>query len=324
MQWNRINPSVVGIPEDKIDEFLGYLSVNDIQLDSVMLIHRDNVLFEKYFGDYAMNENHRMYSVGKSLTAIAIGLLNEEGKINVEDEICNYFQDKLPMSGVHSYISKMTIKNLLTMTTAHKTTTYKRYDGDWVESFFNVDPDHQPGTIFSYDTSATHVLSALVQRLSGKDLYTYLREKILDRIGFSKGATWEKDEAGIVKGGDGLSCTTRDLASVAYLLMQHGVYEGEQLIPQNFVTDMTNTSISTKHCAAYDEQFGYGYQIWGNRDGGFTFYGIGGQLAACFPKRDFIFVTNADLVERSKDIKYIHQGFYDIIFPYVKEIHNKS
>lgn len=322
MEWKTISPSKVGIPEDKIKEFLTYLELQDVRLDSVMMIYHGDVLYEQYFGDCAMNKNHPMYSVGKSLTAIAIGLLIEEGKLQLEDEICSYFQDRLPAGGVHRYISGMTIQNLLTMTTAHKSTTYKRYDGDWVESFFNVEPAHRPGTLFSYDTSATHVLSALVHRVSGMDLYSYLRHKILDRIGFSKDATWELDAAGIVRGGDGLSCTTRDLAAVAQLLMSYGEYEGKQLISREFVRDMTHTCISTKHCTAYDEQFGYGYQIWGNRDGGFTLYGIGGQLAVCFPKRDFILVTNADLVERSKDVKYIYEGFYDIIFPYINQITN--
>ena len=318
MQWNKIQPSEAGIPEEKINEFLETLTKHNAQLDCLMMISKGKVLYERYFGDWNADKNHRMYSVGKSFTAIAIGLLRREGRLDLEDYICDYFKDKLPKEGVHPYIAEMKIKHLLTMNTAHKYTTYKRYEGDWVESFFHVEPEYHPGTIFSYDTSATHVLSALVQRLSGKDLLTYLRENVLDAIGFSKTATWDMDAAGIVRGGDGLSCTTRDLALVAMLCMNHGKYEGEQLIPEDYLKEMTTTSISTAHNEAYDEQFGYGYQIWGNRDGGFTFYGIGGQLAACYPKHDFILVTNAELVERSKDIKYIHEAFYDIIFPYLK------
>ena len=315
MQWNRICPSEVGIPEEKINEFLNELEKHNVELDSLMMISKGSLIYENYFKGWNAEKNHRMYSVGKSFTAIAIGLLKEEGKLSLEDPICDYFKDKLPKNGVHPYIAEMKIKHLLTMTTAHKSTTYKLYDGDWVESFFCVEPDYHPGTIFSYDTSATHVLSALVARLSGKDLFTYLREKVLDAIGFSKTATWDKDDAGIVRGGDGLSCTTRDLAAVATLCMNQGIYEGKQLIPKEYLKEMTTALVSTAHYEAYDEQFGYGYQIWGNRDGGFTFYGIGGQLAACYPKHDFILITNADLVERSKDIKYIHQAFYDVIFP---------
>ena len=105
---------------------------------------------------------------------LAIGLLQGEGRLRIEDPICQYFEVKLGEE-VHPWINQTTIKDMLCMTTPHQTTTYKRYQGEWVESFFRVTPTHKPGTIFSYDTSATHVLSALVEKLSGMDLMSYLR-----------------------------------------------------------------------------------------------------------------------------------------------------
>lgn len=141
MQWNSICPSEAGIPENKIDEFLNELAEYNVELDSLMMISKGNLIYENYFKGWNAEKNHRMYSVGKSFTAIAIGLLKEEGKLSLEDPICDYFKDKLPKNGVHPYIAEMKIKHLLTMTTAHKSTTYKRYDGDWVESFFCVEPE---------------------------------------------------------------------------------------------------------------------------------------------------------------------------------------
>lgn len=313
MDWKIITPEEAGLSERIVEAFLHELQEKNAGMDSVLLVRDGKLCFEKYWEPYDENTNHRMYSVGKSLTAIAVGLLIGDGRLTLEDEICRYFPDKLP-ADTHPFIREMRVKHLLTMSTAHKATTYKAYDGDWVESFFHVEPDYHPGTIFAYDTSATHVLSALVGRLAGRDMFSFLRERVLDEIGFTS-REWLTDAAGVTRGGDGLYCTSRDLAAVAQLCMDGGVYQGKQLIPADYLREMLKVQISTEHKLAYDEQFGYGYQVWGNRGGGFTFYGMGGQLAVCFPDKRFMLITTANMTERSKDIKYIYESFYDTVYP---------
>lgn len=314
MEFDKITPEKAGLSEELTERFLTSLEEKNAGMDSVLLLRDGRILLEKYWAPYDKDKNHRMYSVGKSFTAIAIGLLAADQKLTLEDDICDYFPDKLPEK-VHPWIKEMKVKHLLMMSTAHKETTYKNYDGDWVESFFHVEPDHRPGTVFSYDTSATHVLCALVQRLAGKDMLQFLREKVLDEIGFTS-HEWLKDEAGVVRGGDGLYCTSRDLAAVAQLCMDGGVYHGKQLIPPHYLKEMLSVQISTAHKLAYDERFGYGYQVWGNREkGGFTFYGMGGQLAVCFPNKRFMLVTTGNMTERSKDIHLIYESFYEVIYP---------
>lgn len=303
-----------GLSASAAEEFLRLLEEKGAGMDSVLFLRDGRLCFEKYWEPYDKNTNHRMYSAGKSFTAIAIGLLVGDGKLKLEDFICDYFPEKLPEK-VHPFIQEMRVRHLLTMSTAHKSTTYKRYEGDWVESFFHVEPDYQPGTIFSYDTSATHVLCALVQKLAGTDMQTFLKKRVLDEIGYSS-KEWLTDEAGIIRGGDGLYCTSRDLAAVAQLCMDGGVYHGKQLIPEEYLREMLSVQISTAHKQAYDEQFGYGYQVWGNREpGGFTFYGMGGQLAVCFPKKRFLFVTTGNMTERGKDIRFIYESFYEAVYP---------
>ena len=311
--FEQITPQEAGLSEEIIGEFLRLLEEKNAGMDSVLFVRDGKICFEKYWEPYDKDMNHRMYSVGKSFTAIAVGLLISDGKLTVEDDICDYFPDKLP-ERVHPFIKEMKVKHLLTMSTAHKSTTYKNYEGDWVESFFHVEPDYRPGTIFSYDTSATHVLSALVGRLADKDMFSFLRERVLDEIGF-RSREWLVDDAGVTRGGDGLYCTSRDLAAVAQLCMDGGVYHGKQLIPAGYLKDMLSVQISTAHKEAYDEQFGYGYQVWGNRGGGFTFYGMGGQLAVCFPDKKFMLIATANMTDRSKDIKYIYESFYEAVYP---------
>ena len=313
MEFEQITPEEAGISQENVERFLQLLEEKNAGMDSVLMLRGGKLCFEKYWEPYGRDVNHRMYSVGKSFTAIAIGLLISDGKLTVEDDICDYFPDKLPEKA-HPYIREMKVKHLLTMSTAHKSTTYKNYAGDWVESFFHVEPDYRPGTVFSYDTSATHVLCALVQRLAEKNMLQFLKERVLDEIGFTS-EEWLTDEAGVIRGGDGLYCTSRDLAAVAQLCMDGGVYQGKQLLPADYLGEMLRVQISTAHKEAYDERFGYGYQVWGNRGGGFTFYGMGGQLAVCFPDKKFMLITTGNMTERSRDIRFIYESFYEAIYP---------
>lgn len=91
---------------------------------------------ERYWEPFHRDSLHRMYSITKSFTSLATGLLAAEGKIGLDDRICTYFPEKLPEGGAHPWCEEMTIRDLLTMRTCYESTTFKRYDGDWVESFF--------------------------------------------------------------------------------------------------------------------------------------------------------------------------------------------
>ncbi len=316
--FRNIIPEEVGIPSEAILNFIKQLEENKVNIHSFLMLHEDKIFAEGYWKSFNKDTQHRMYSVGKSFTSIAIGLLQSEGKIKITDNICDYFYDKLPVEGVNPYIANTTIKNMLMMETPHKSTTYKRYDGnDWVKSFFVVPPAYPPGTIFSYDTSATHVLSALVERVSNKSLMDYLREKLLNHISFSKEAKFLVDPIGVSQGGSGLICTTCDLAKVAYICTNNGCYEDKQLIPLDYLKEATSKQTDTSMQPVVDEKQGYGYQFWGSRNNGFAMYGMGGQLAVCLPQYKITFVTTANTLEDKNGVENIYEAFWKQVYPYI-------
>jgi CubicO group peptidase (beta-lactamase class C family) len=316
--FKEVTPEKAGIPSESILAFIKQLEDNQVNIHSFFMARGEEVFAEGYWKPFNKDFQHRMYSAGKSFTSIAIGLLQEEGKLKITDYICDYFQDKIPKEGVHEYIKKTTIKDMLTMRTAHNKTTYKvENNDDWVESFFKIKPSHYPGTIFSYDTSATHVLSALVERLSGKSLMDYLREKILNYIDFSKKAKFLKDSMGISQGGSGLICTMRDFAEFTYICMNDGQYRGKQLIPKEYLHQATKKQADTCIQSVIDEQQGYGFQFWKSRHNGFTLYGMGGQLSICLPQYKIIFATTADTQGNPTGLQNIYDAFWQHIFPFV-------
>ena len=288
-----------------------------LNMHGYQILYRGELIGEHYWESFHRDSLHRMYSITKSFTSLATGLLAAEGKLGLDDRICTYFPEKLPEGGAHPWCEEMTIRDLLTMRTCYESTTFKRYDGDWVESFFRVTPDHVPGTVFNYDTSASHVLAALVEKLTGMDMLDYLRKKVLRRVGFSEEAYILKDPYGVSQGGSGLVSKLSDLAGIAMLCCRAGVLGGEQLIPADFLREATACQVPTNLQPTFDEQLGYGFMMWKTRYDGFAFYGMGGQLALCYPERDLVFLTMADTIGNPAGLQMIYDCFYDTVYPAV-------
>lgn len=309
-----------GIPKQAVLELEKRFSEQRLRMHGYMLLLGDRVIAEKYWEPYGENTLHRMYSITKSFVALAVGLLVREGRIKPEDRICDYFPEKLPEGGAHPWCQEMTIRDMLTMRTCYASTTYKRYEGDdWTESFFRVKPDHVPGTVFSYDTSSAHVLCALVEKLTGKKMLDYMREKCLDKLGFSKEAYIIEDPVGVSQGGSGMMCTLRDVAKVAWLCNHYGVLDGEELLPKAYLKEAFRPIVPTDLQPALDEQCGYGFMTWMPRKEGFVLFGMGGQLAVCFPKMDFCFLTMADTIGNPAGLQIIYDSFYQTVYPCLTE-----
>ena len=300
---------------EKVEQFKKIITTKRVTLHGFALVHGLEMIAEEYYAPFHEKSLHRMFSVAKSFTSLAIGLLCEEGKISLDDCICDYFPEKLPEEGAHPWLAEMTIRQMLMMATCYASTTYKRYDSDdWTESFFRVEPDHPAGTLFSYDTSSSHTLAALVEKLTGMSMLDYLREKALDKIGFSKEAYIIPDEVGVSQGGSGLVCTLRDMTAVACLCKDLGMYQGEQLLPKWYIEEAMANSITTELQPVLDEQQGYGYMFWRTRYHGYCMYGMGGQLALIFPQYDLVFTTIADTQGMNAGLQMIYDAFYDTIF----------
>lgn len=319
--WKQGKPEDKGIPQSAVDELERLFVSRNVRVYGYMLLSGDSILTEKYFQGYDKDSLHRMYSIAKTFVALAVGLLEKNGLVCLDDKICDYFPEKLGAGGAHPWCAELTIRDMLSMRTCHGDTTYKNYPGgDWTESFFRVEPDHIPGTVFSYDTSSSHVLGALVEKLTGKKLLDYMRQEFLDELGFSKAAYLMEDPVGVSQGGSGIMCTLRDVAVVASLCSRGGMLDGKQLLSESFLREALKKQVPTDIQPKLDEQFGYGYFIWMPREEGFTFFGMGGQLAVCFPKYDLCYLTMADTLGFPAGLQILHDCFYQTIWPYLAEL----
>ncbi|MCB0185340.1 MAG: serine hydrolase, partial [Caldilineaceae bacterium] len=181
------SPESLGIPSQAVLNFLERIDAERINMHGFLLVRRNRIAAEGYWAPWSAEHRHRMYSVSKSFVALAVGLMIDEGRLSLDDQVAGFFPDKVP-EPLHPWLAASTVRDLLTMATAHSTTSYTRTDPDWVWTFFNRQPSHPPGTIFSYDTATTVVLTAIVEKLAGMPFLDYMRPRFLDRIGFSADA----------------------------------------------------------------------------------------------------------------------------------------
>ncbi|MEZ4714107.1 MAG: serine hydrolase [Caldilineaceae bacterium] len=278
-----------------------------------LLVRRNQIAAEGYWAPWSAARKHRMYSVSKSFVALAVGMMIDEGRLTLADRVADYFPDKLPVN-LHPWLADSTVRDLLMMATAHSSTSYTRDDPDWVWTFFNRTPSHPPGAIFAYDTAATVVLTAIVERLAGAPFLDYMRPRFLDRIGFSADAWCVRTPEGGSWGGSGVICTLRDMAKVALACMNGGLWGDAQLLPAAYVAAATAKQIDN----AIRGHGGYGYQIWREKANGFSFRGMGSQYAICLPDQEFMFTCIAD-TQGAPSGSAIPDVMWEEIFPHLAD-----
>ena len=300
--------------EVRVDRMIARLRREDVNMHGMILTVRGEEKVKAYYDPFREGQPHRLYSVSKTMVACAVGMLMEEGKLRLEDHIVDFFPDLLPEQ-VSPYLAHLTIRDMLRMATCYRQTAYQEYvDEDWTKPFFTGKPDHEPGTVFNYDTGNSQVLASLVKRLSGEEVIDFLEERLFRPLGCRDDRYWLRDPAGQCTGGTGLCMSLRDLNRVA-LCLNRG---GDGLIPGWFVAEMQKKQIDTLLQGNEEERYGYGWQCWRTR-AGWVMYGMGGQLAVFCPEQDAVLCTIADVRLDPQGMQRIYDAFFEEVYPWLDQ-----
>ena len=312
--FERITPEQAGIASGFVEKFILALEKRGLVMHSVLLMKGDEIFSESYWKPFRQDLPHRMYSQTKSFVGIAVGLLEEDGLIRLDDKIHTYFQDKYERQ-LPEYLEQLTIRQMLTMQTVGVTPSwFKDPEPDRTRLYFETNrSDHPAGFYFRYDSPGSQVLCALVERLSGKSLFDYLNERIFRHLGTFRNASILKTRNEDSWGDSALLCTTRDIASFGRFLMKGGVWNGRRLMNKDCIRAATSRQVDNDR-TGFDGAFaqGYGYQIW-MVPGGFAFNGMGAQLTLCLPEKDLIFSCTSDNQGFSAAKDLILSAFYEYI-----------
>ena len=295
--FERITPEQAGISSEAILNYIKVLEENNLNTHSLILARGNNIISEAHYAPFDRKFKHRMYSVSKSFVGIAVGLLVDEGKISLDDKFISYFPEYVTDENCDSELAEMTIRDTLTMSTCQTALGYWFYSGtdDRLELYFNKKHKYLPQTIWEYDSPVSYMLGSIVERITGKPFLDFMKERFLSDIGFSQDAYCIKCPGGHSFADSGVMCTTYDLLLFARFVMNNGAWNGKQYMSAEYVKDATSYLVANNHYGIVSSStVGYGYQIWQSFDGGFSFLGMGDQVAVCDRKRDFIMVINSD------------------------------
>ena len=287
--FRRERPEKHGVSSVRLYKMLSELEAEPrANIHSLIVLKDGAVICEASAKGYDVNVAQLSHSMTKSVIGMAIGFLVDEGRISVDDKLCDFFPE-------HEYadplFAKMTVKHLLMMSSGAKISEIGSVtESEWTRAFFGSDLLFEPGTQFKYNSMNSYMLARIVERVTGLGITEFLKPRLFEPLGIDN-FFWEKGPEGLEKGGWGLYLSPESWAKLGQLMLSRGSFFGRRILSEKWVKE----SVST-HAITSEElgDFNYGYQIWTARSGDdFLFNGMLGQNTWISPKNSLVAVISS-------------------------------
>ena len=254
------------------------------------------MLVEQYFNSTRPTNLTNIKSASKSVVSALVGIALDRGIIkDVTQPIGGYFPDLL--AGEDNRRKRaITIEDLLTMRSGLETTSNRNYgawvvSSNWVRFALNQTLIRTPGARMDYSTGNTHLLSAILTRLTGTSTWQFARDFLAKPMGFSL-AQWPRDPQGIYFGGNDMTMTPKQMMAFGRMYLNGGRANGRQVVPAQWV----EASFVARTPSPRERGRFYGYGWWIRQLAGHaTFYawGYGGQFVFLVPDLALVVVTTS-------------------------------
>ena len=279
-------PEAEGVSTSGILSFIERVEKEVDVLHSFMIIRHGKVISKGWWHPYGPENPHLLHSLSKSFTSTAIGLLVDEGKLSLYDRVISFFPEY--EASADFKLKSMRIRDLLTMNTGHivEPRVWGKGD-DWVKTFLEAKVEVPPGTHFKYNSTATFMLSVILQKVTGEKLVDYLDTRLFQPLKIKK-PDWDVSPNGYNTGGWGLYIRTEDIAKLGQLYLQKGRWNGRQLLSQKWVEMATAKQVSNGSNPQNDWNQGYGFQFWRCRHNCYRGDGAAGQYCIVMPDQDAV------------------------------------
>lgn len=288
----RSTPEAQGVSSGQILEFIEAVDQQVDSIHSFMLVRHGHVVVEAWWEPESAEKPHVLWSLSKSFTSTAVGLAVSEGRLSIDDPVLKFFPDSAPQDA-SANLRAMRVRDLLTMSTGHQDQPQFDPDRTWVQAFLAHPVPHKPGTHFQYNTPATYMLSAIVQKVTGETLVDYLKPRLFAPLEIAD-PQWDRSPQGISIGGYGLFLKTEDIAKFGQLYLQGGIWRDQTLLPRAWIEQATSKQVSNGSNPDSDWEQGYGFQFWRCRHGAFRGDGKSGQFCVVLPDQDGVVVMTAN------------------------------
>ena len=308
----RSTPERQGISSSDILDFVDTADQQIDTMNSFMLVRHGFVVAEGWWGPYDAATPHILYSLSKSFTSTAVGLAIGEGKLSLDDEVLKFFPEDAPAEP-SANLKAMRVRDLLRMATGNQTEASRTNDVPWTRAFLAHPVPFKPGSHFLYNSPATYMLSAIVQKVTGMTVLDYLKPRLFEPLGIDN-PRWVASPQGITAGAYGLSLRTEDIASFGQLYLQKGKWKGKQLVPSQWVEEATARQTSNGSSPNSDWDQGYGYQFWRSRHNTYRGDGAFGQYCMVIPEFDAVVTITSGV----RDMQSVMNLVWNKLLPAMK------
>ncbi len=288
------------------DQLWGNAMVSTLVVKNGYLIH------ETYYDDFWDASHARnIFSCTKSVISTLVGIAIEEGHIsNVEAQVVDFFPDRI-IANMDARKQAMTIEDLLTMTAGldwdewpyGPSSPYNQMtsSSDWVQFVLDRPMTSNPGERWAYNSGASHLLSVIVNISTGIFTHEYAEDRLFEPLGITE-YRWDMDPQGTAFGGSSLQLRPRDMAKFGFLFLNHGNWDGTQVVPTEWTTTAHYSHITL------NENSEYGYQWWVQSQWScYSARGYNGQLIYVFPELNMVVVFTAST--NSLNDQYLIENF---------------
>lgn len=287
---------------EPLAQMLAQIEQENYKIDSVLVIRNGDLVLDVYVHPFRPGDIHNLYSVTKSVVSALIGIAIEQGYIeSLDQHVLDFFTDR-EVKNLNDDKADMTLEHLLTMTSGLECRDSYLYSNhgleemhktdDWIQYVLDLPMEAPPGTKFEYCNGASMLLSAILQEATGVSALEYAQENLFGPLGV-RDVQWDNSPNGITMGYSRLHMHPQDMAKIGYLYLNNGLWNGELVVPAEWVAVSTRT-----HVRAETLQEGYGCHWWVAPPQMFLALGYGGQFIFVIPEKDMVVVFTSSLEGR--------------------------
>ncbi|HEU5430985.1 MAG TPA: serine hydrolase, partial [Thermomicrobiales bacterium] len=268
------------------------------RLSALAVVRGGDLVFERYYGGQQPEQPIDLWSATKSVTNMAVGMAVADGKLRLDQTLGELIPERIP-ANADPLTRRVSVENLLTMTAGWQwdsRTDFLHLDDapDWAARTLALPMACYPGVCYEYNSGGVHLLSVILQKVTGETEAAYLQPRLFDPLGIAR-PTWRQSPQGETAGAFGLELTARDAAKLGFLYLNGGVWAGKQIVPASWVaTSTVEHSSGTSPSGVNLGQTGYGYLWWTTATAGHPAYfalGYGSQLIYVVPALDLVVVA---------------------------------